>query len=458
MINKEEKYIVLNKPFVGEYLTEDGHNAHEIINFFKADNGMHFIYNNPYGQFIAKQKRGIKPVVEYMVFTSKSKNKKFYIKYVAKIECILHTATIPKKNITYNELTSKEYLTNGTNEIEKTLKDKYGIDSLDDITYDGTPIKKLFSDDIKVLPFTFVCNGLYEPKDTIEIDGSDVLFDYNFQRNFGYVSEQSKNPSAYKTIYSHLKNIDKEFKPIKVNKFKALNIETNKEDLDSLKSNTFLDLISMHKEEESYTKLLGNLISCDKRLIENLISSILKKEMPSKYNEDSEITTIKDIKGNFVFNNKYLYTEYNREHVGRIDLYTESNNCRLIIENKIESGINYVTKNKKTIDQLNRYYNFFTGERKINKKSNIFVILAPEYKHKDILAELNNLPNEMYKHWLLLGYSDIYDFIKKNKNIITKTKYGKYYEDLLLLSKRQSFNVDKIAQLKLTRNKLNNKH
>lgn len=453
----EEKYIVLNKPFIGGYLTEDGHDAHEIINFFKADNGMHFIYNNPYGQFIAKQKNNIKPIVEYMVFTSKSKDKSFYIKYVAKIECALHTATISKKNITYNEGATKTYLTKGTDEIEKTLKDSYKIDSLNDITYDGTPVRELFSDDLKVLPFTFVCEALYEPINEITINGTDNLFDYNFQRNFGYVSEKTKNPNAYKEIYKHLKNINKEFKQIPIEKFKALNINTNKEDLDSLESNTFLDLISMHKEEESYTKLLGNLVSCDERLIKKLVNVILSKQRPINYKNDSKILSLKDIKGDFIFNGKCLYTEYDIEHVGRVDLYTESDNCRLVIENKIESGINYVTKNKEAIDQLNRYYSFFTSERKKDKKSNIFVILAPEYNHEDILTELKNLPNKMNKHWLLMGYSDIYDFIKENKEIIVNTKYGKYYNDLLLLSKRQSFNVDKIAQLKLTKNKILNK-
>lgn len=455
--NIEEKYIILNKPFIGGYLSEDGHDAHEIINFFRADNGMHFIYDNPYGQFIARKKKNIKPVVEYVVFTSKSKSKSFYIKYVAKIECTLHSATISKNNITYNEEKTNDYLNKGILEIEKTLKEKYNINSLAEITYDGVPVRELFSDDLKVLPFTFVCQGLYEPLNVIKIDGTKDDFDYNFQRNFGYVSEKTKNPDSYKKIYKHLENIDKEFRQIPINKFKALSTTTNKEELDSLEPNTFLDLISMHKEEESYTKLLGNLISCDKRLIKKLVKIILNKQMPIDYNVDSEISTLKDIKGDFIFNNKYLYTEYDIERVGRVDLYTESDNCRLVIENKIESGINYVTKNKEVIDQLNRYYRFFSDERKKDNKSNIFVILAPEYNHEDIIAELNNLPNKMNNHWLFIGYSDIYDFIKENKEIIVNTKYGKYYNDLLLLSRRQSFNVDRIAQLKLTKNKISNK-
>lgn len=447
MKNITEDYIVLNKPFVGGYISKDGNDAHEIINFFKADNGMHFIYNNPYGQFFAKQ-NGTTPNVKYVVFTSKTKNKKFTIKYVAKIGCTLHTATISKKNIN-NAKKADDYVKQGTREIADTLKEKYQIDKLDDITYDGVPISKLFSDGLKALPFTFVCSGFYKPNKEILINGEDGTFDYNFQRNFGYISE-NKSYNAYKEINEHLKNLDTEFVEYPITKFKALDYAKNKEDLKSMEPNTFLDLISLHKEEESYTKMLGNLVSCDKRLINSLVDTILKNKKPEEYKKDSKINNINDVKGDFVFRNKYLFAEYGLSKDGRVDLYSEAENCRLIIENKIESDI---TINQTNEDQLNRYYNHFNNGQKDNSISNIFVILAPEYRHEEIYAELKKY--NMDKHWFLIGYSDIYNFVKDNKDIIQDTKYGRYYDDLLLLFKRHSFDETKLAQVKLTRNKLN---
>ena len=39
--------IIINRMFSGGYLNESL--GHEIINLFKADNGRHYIYVNPYG-------------------------------------------------------------------------------------------------------------------------------------------------------------------------------------------------------------------------------------------------------------------------------------------------------------------------------------------------------------------------------------------------------------------------
>lgn len=41
--------IMLNSIFTGEYGANDGNLPHEIINFFRADNGNHYIYITPYG-------------------------------------------------------------------------------------------------------------------------------------------------------------------------------------------------------------------------------------------------------------------------------------------------------------------------------------------------------------------------------------------------------------------------
>ena len=50
---KEEKNVILiNKMYTGSYLDDnDGNNiGHEIINFFKADDGNNYIYITPYGK------------------------------------------------------------------------------------------------------------------------------------------------------------------------------------------------------------------------------------------------------------------------------------------------------------------------------------------------------------------------------------------------------------------------
>lgn len=43
------KVFILNKPFEGSYTDVEGNVAHEIIDYFKADNNKIYIYNNPWG-------------------------------------------------------------------------------------------------------------------------------------------------------------------------------------------------------------------------------------------------------------------------------------------------------------------------------------------------------------------------------------------------------------------------
>lgn len=48
--NEVPQVLILNKVFDGAYTEKEGNIAHEIIDFFKADNGKIYFYNNPYGQ------------------------------------------------------------------------------------------------------------------------------------------------------------------------------------------------------------------------------------------------------------------------------------------------------------------------------------------------------------------------------------------------------------------------
>ncbi len=442
---KEEKYIILNKPFIGGYLNAEGHDAHEIINFYLADDGRHYIYNNPYGQSISVQ-NGMKPEVEYVVFTSSgtgpsTENKSFYIRYIAEIKHTLHTQTISKANV-YQPEKLKKYVEASKNEINENLRYLYDI-SLDDITYDGARISDLFSDEFDVPPFTFECSNMYEPAEIVYIDGSDL--DYNFQRNTGFVSEKNKNSRTYEVLQETIKEIIKNTRPTTIQKFQFASINRNQDKLRSLDNDLFLDLISQHKEEESYTKMLGNLINCDGRLIQSFVSLLLER---------SETDSLQKlaIEGELQFKSQNIVTEYSVSKVGRIDLYTESENYRLIIENKIDSGINDLKDSDgKNVDQLNRYYDHFSN---LDHKSNQYILLVPEYRIDDIKKELELLPNDMSNYWQIVGYSFICDFIRNNEEIIRDTRYGKYYDDILLLCIRQSLEKDELFNLKLTKNRM----
>ena len=60
--NNWEKVIVLNRMYVGDYLSTNI--GHEVINMFKADNGEHYLYLNSRGNLTNEHKGKI----DFMLF------------------------------------------------------------------------------------------------------------------------------------------------------------------------------------------------------------------------------------------------------------------------------------------------------------------------------------------------------------------------------------------------------
>lgn len=98
----------------------------------------------------------------------------------------------------------------------------------------------------------------------------------------------------------------------------------------------------MYRQEECYTQILYKLFNYRKELIYRFLHEIGIEAN----NNDTD-------KG------WHIENEYVIKNVGRLDLFIYNDNYNIIIENKIDSGINYVSKDKEKIDQLTRYYKYF---------------------------------------------------------------------------------------------------
>jgi hypothetical protein len=85
-----------------------------------------------------------------------------------------------------------------------------------------------------------------------------------------------------------------------------------------------------------------------------------------------------------------------------VDLWIESKEDIIIIENKIKSGINGITGND--YSQLNKYYAIAEAEAKKNGKKTHYYIFAPDYARFDL--DQFGL-KQTYK---VIKYSSIYDF------------------------------------------------
>lgn len=405
-----DECIVLNKPFIGGYMDRSNQNeAHELINFFLADDGEYYIYCNPYGQNV---KDADSKKVEYILFTSALKNGCFYIEYIVSINRHLHNVSLSKREIGTER--ADEEIEKAKQEIEEKLNRK-----IDEVTYGGVPITKLFTDEIRVIPLTFQADAIFKLKTPICIKRDEV--DYNFQRNFGYVTK-NKNPKGYELLSNKI-NValeNNEVEELKLDKF-------NKGVLNQKITPTFMDLISMFRQEECYTRILFKLLGCKKELIPKFINCI----SDNKYN----ICSWQD--------EWQVECEYVVDNVGRLDLYVHNSHYNIIIENKIDSGINYAGGN----NQLTRYYEHFSVQ---GEKENIYLIFAPNEKLGLLTAEITGLEED--KHYRIVGYDKIHRFFNCNKDNYQEFEYFANYADILEVFRRLSLSRKEESEERLIQN------
>lgn len=432
---QEEKCIILNKPVIGGYIDRSNENeAHELINFFLDDKGNHFIYCNPYGQNVAD---AASRKVEYVLFTSPSKNGCFYIEYIIKVKAILHTQSLPKPT-DGNQPSIESKVKDAKKEIETKLAE-YGYNSISDIKYGGISIDKLFTDSIKVIPVTFLAETIVKVKTPIQVKKTidEKIFDYNFQRNFGYVTSKTKNPIAYNKLHEIIEEELEKGEQLKLGKFISGGTV-------AVVKPTFMDLISMFRQEECYTQILYKLLNYKKELINSFLHDL-----------DSSI----EIDTNNC-DNWEVDSEYYIEKVGRLDLYIRNNRYNIIIENKIDSGINFVTKEGKRIDQLERYYQYFEKQESTPEKENRYIILVPNEKIGLLKEEIEHLDidecvKEAYRR---IEYKKIYKFFNCHKNEYSGFEYKDKFDDIIELFRRLSLTRKDICEENLLQNiaKLNN--
>lgn len=359
------------------------------------------------------------------------KNKCFYIEYIIKIKESLHTQSISKTEIATQKVEQK--IKNAKQEIEDKIK-KYGYKNIDEIKYGGISITSLFTDAIKVIPLTFLAEGIYRLKNPIKIEGNSEIFDYNFQRNFGYVTSESKSPKAYKELKEKIKAaIDQQ----QVNKLTLGKFNLN--DLKGRSSQaipTFMDLISMYRQEECYTQILYKLFNYRKELIHRFLHEIGIEANNNDTDKDWHIEN-----------------EYVIKNVGRLDLFIYNDNYNIIIENKIDSGINYVSKDKEKIDQLTRYYKYFEDSEHKGIQKNIYLIFAPNEKTTFIKAEIKSIGNDkVATAFKIIEYKQIYEFFKKNENEYSNFEYIGQFNNILEVFRRLSLTRQEMCEENLLQN------
>lgn len=369
------KVLLLNKPFLGDWLDSQGRIGHEIIDFLLTDDGEYYIYNNPWGvcpkdiwvegtECLLKNKRE-KYTAKYLILTGQGRNS-FEILYVVELDEKLH------REHTKRERDSEEFR-NAQDRIKAIIRKKK-------IKYNGKYLDEIYSNDDSLF-VTFKGKKVFKAKSPIAIDG----LTYNFQRNKGYLYSD-KNASDYeqleKLIESSLENgLLEEFIPRSVNAEQIGKLNESK---------TFLDLIGLESNEQVFTNILYSLF-CQTDLL-------------TKFCVNFKGTTVFDSQSEF-----QVFRE-NKVVAGRMDVCAESEKQRIIIENKVNSGLNGIKPADNTT-QLSAYYRW--GKEKSMEP--LCFIVAPNYRLSEIEKEINLRDPQMTGVYKKISYGDIANFISEQK-------------------------------------------
>lgn len=372
--------ILLNSMFVGNYGLDKGNLPHEVINFFRADNGQFYVYITPYGTISPNMDiEDLKAIL----FVHNVGNG--LIEVVAKAE-LDESSTLFTQGIEVR-------LTDGSIK-NKKKKEKYIADmAKENIQYGGITIQDIHSKNNvdNEIHVTMKAKTICFPQNPLFLTSKEELEDME-QRIFyispkkisnqsmkAYYDENSDTATGYKKLLDIIENEQIWLSPDYVPNLREADI-TNDET-----SNNFFRIIGQQNNELIFSNMFYYLFSQYPGLLQKFASDILDTELSENYIIDRE------------------------KHHMDLRLVDERN--YIIIENKIKSLINGTEKEsgelKKEADgklasQLSKYYKI-AEEEKGKRKIKAFLFM-PDYSPIDISKYSCG---DKYK---IIRYKQIYDF------------------------------------------------
>ena len=389
----DNKGIVLNRmDGSGEYLHTNL--GHEIINFFQADNGKHYLYLNATGNFAKEHENKI----GHMLFV------KYYDKGIVEvIGMATGLENVPGANMPLKR--DKKF-----KEVDETIwEHQKKFINEEKVCYGGKSILDIFSGaEQQSIFITYKAEKVYRIKSShrIFICFSSVNSDANLPTG-GIVIELSEINQAKTSLKQYIYPSD------------------SKEDYDALKK-----LIDVEDLWESVGKVNLNQYTASRQMIslfdicqiqnnENCFSNALAYFMmqPQYYklwweffdkfgiNLDKDFSIEREASAKIEDIN---WDHNTKPSGGRIDLLIRDGKNIIVIENKIKSDINSVAKDKFDCNQLDRYVNYIEWLKSKNEQGH-FILLTPNYN-------VPTLKEEMKNKYKIVTYREMYDFLSKYKH------------------------------------------
>lgn len=397
--------IMLNKSCVGSWGTDsDMHIPHEIINSFRADNGMIYLYVPPSGGFSTTTHKRIK----YIVVTGAWNKGRTEILYVATELTPMHNggkfATEDERKI------QRDYI----HQNNITYYGKY----LDEIEMSDNKEERIFYITFRVGRILFPKSRLFLSWNSSDSErNDDNIFvmqnsEYRYQRQTGFLSG-----ADLKKVASIIENPDYWDNSKMV---ETVGNNTNKSLLTSMPS--LIHFIGKEYDESAMTNLLYYYFQGNPSVFHTFTKEVLSIQEDDLYTLERESPV----------------------ESGRIDLLAVGKKYILIIENKIKSGLHGIDKHNQ-LSQLSRYYQDIS---KKNSGKNIRAfLLTPNYNDIDI-GQFDPDAADKYKK---IKYSIIKAFFEKQRTQFHDTILLKYYDDLLSVLGVHSMTMQETVRMRFLR-------
>lgn len=421
MKDRKREAIVLNRMYTGGYLYSNL--GHEIINLFQADNGEHYLYLNATGDFNNTHQHKVKYMLLTMLYATDVLEVLAMAEFNDKEDDVYGKGKgSNKEEKRENEKEAQiDYINNRDVNNHKGIK--YGGVSLLDIFRDAEQqevcisfrAKTLLTPDNKRLFIAFSKNAASNVKETNAIIA--ILNNHNFGKEtlkqyFYPTDKRDKTGDDYQEI------INKLISPKDNWRENNNRIDLKKHLASPSREISLFDICMLQNSELAFSNALGYYLQLPK--YKRLWIEFFKTKgftLSEKFTvtrEESATIAISGMKADEI-------KQIHGENGGRIDLlirdYDDNNEVTklIIIENKIESGINRSSKDSEGTNQLERYWNYARWLAKKDDNSSAEVcglVLHPNYS---VVETTVKNPHDKDMSYRPITYFDLYDFLNKKK-------------------------------------------
>ena len=373
--------IIINKMYVGAYLSEGDNIGHEIINLYKADNGKNYIYLNSQGAIDLS--RGANSITVLLVR-----------KFASRIYKVLAKA----EGITILDFADRKL----------SRKERYKGQVSLGLTYGGVRLVDLFKGNFfrgslegnENAYTTFVADTVLKPKkqmyvtDDESISGDNTFF-FFLNKGFGKQTlreffNENEKPESFTDLNQIIE--DSEL-------WEDANTTQVISELPELQKDPYFNFLNIIKQEDNelvFSNMLAHFFNENKEAFSRFAKEVLSIEIQTDFSIEREKRNI--------------------------DLLISDENNAIVIENKIKSSINGINErydiySNQVQSQLKKYYDFVSTDNEYRNKAVSCFIFSPNYNRID-LSKFS-----CGEKYTVVYYREIYTFFVENRNLFDGVPY-----------------------------------